>query len=87
MVWYSHLFRNFPQFIVIHTVKSFGVVNKAEVDMPYNEYLKIDLPKFMVKNRNTGVGILSFLQWVFPTQESNEGLPHCRWNLYQLSYQ
>ena len=33
MVWYSHLFQNFPQFIVIHTVKSFGKVNKAEIDV------------------------------------------------------
>ena len=33
MVWYSHLFQNFPQFVVIHTVKDFGVVNKAEVDV------------------------------------------------------
>ena len=32
MVWYSHLF-NFPQFIVIHTVKGFGIVSKAEVDV------------------------------------------------------
>ena len=32
MVWYSHLFQNFPQFIVIHTVKGFGIVNKAKVD-------------------------------------------------------
>ena len=32
MVWYSHLFQNFPQFVVIHTVKGFGVVSKAEVD-------------------------------------------------------
>ena len=32
VVWYSHLFQNFPQFIVIHTVKGFGIVNKAEVD-------------------------------------------------------
>ena len=32
MVWYSHLFQNFPQFIVIHTVEGFGVVNKAEID-------------------------------------------------------
>ena len=31
MVWYSHLLKNFPQFIVIHTVKSFGIVNKAEI--------------------------------------------------------
>ena len=33
MVWYSHLFKNVPQFVVIHTVKGFGVVNKAEVDV------------------------------------------------------
>ena len=33
MVWYSHLFKNFPQFIVIHIVKGFGVINKAEVDV------------------------------------------------------
>ena len=33
MVWYSHLFQNFPQFIVIHTVKVFGIVNKAETDV------------------------------------------------------
>ena len=33
MVWYSYLLKNFPQFIVIHTVKGFGVVNKAEVDV------------------------------------------------------
>ena len=32
MVWYVHLFQNFPQFIVIHTVKGFGIVNKAEVE-------------------------------------------------------
>ena len=33
MFWYSHLFQNFPQFIVIHTVKGFGIVNKAEIDV------------------------------------------------------
>ena len=33
MVWYSHLFQNFPLFIVIHIVKGFGVVNKAETDV------------------------------------------------------
>ena len=33
MVWYSHLFQNSPQFIVIHTVKGFGIVNKAEIDV------------------------------------------------------
>ena len=33
MVWYSHLFQNFPQFIVIHTVKGLGIVNKADIDV------------------------------------------------------
>ena len=33
MVWYSHLFQNFPQFIVMHTVKGFGIVNKVEIDV------------------------------------------------------
>ena len=33
MVWYSHLLNNFPQFVEIYTVKSFGVINKAEVDV------------------------------------------------------
>ena len=33
VVWYSHLFQNFPQLVVIHTVKRFGIVNKAEVDV------------------------------------------------------
>ena len=33
MIWYSHLFQNFPQFIVIHTVKDFSIVNEAEIDV------------------------------------------------------
>ena len=33
MVWYSHLFKNFPEFVVVHTVKVFGIVNKAEIDV------------------------------------------------------
>ena len=33
MVWYSHLLKNFPQFIVFHTVKGFGIVNRTEIDV------------------------------------------------------
>ena len=33
VVWYFHLFQNFPQFVVIRTVKAFGIVNKAEIDV------------------------------------------------------
>ena len=32
VVWYSHLFQNFPEFVVVHTVKGFGIVNKAEIE-------------------------------------------------------
>ena len=45
MVWYSHLFQNFPQFAVIHTVKGFGVVNKAEVDVFLELFCFFDDPK------------------------------------------
>ena len=44
MVWYSHLFQNFPQLIVIHTVKGFGIVNKAEVDVSLELSCFIDDP-------------------------------------------
>ena len=36
MVWYSHLLENFPQFIVVHTVKGFGVVNKTDVFLEFS---------------------------------------------------
>ena len=44
MVWYSHLLKNFPQFVVIHTVKGSGVVNKAEVDVFLGTLLLFDDP-------------------------------------------
>ena len=44
VVWYFHLLKNFPQFIVIHTVKGFGVVNKAEVDVFLEIFCFLDDP-------------------------------------------
>ena len=44
MVWCSHLFKNFPQFVVIHTVKGFGIVNKAEVDVFLELFCFLDDP-------------------------------------------
>ena len=44
MVWYSHLFKNFPQFVVIHTVKGFHIVNKAEVDVSLELFCFFDDP-------------------------------------------
>ena len=48
MVWYSHLLKNFPQFVVIHTVKGFSVVNKAEIDV------FLELPCFFDDLANVG---------------------------------
>ena len=47
VVWYSHLFKNFPQFVMIHTVKGFGIVNKAEVDI-------LELSRFFNDPTNVG---------------------------------
>ena len=45
MVWYYYLFQNFPQFIVIHTVKGFGIVNKAEIDVFLELFCFFDDPE------------------------------------------
>ena len=44
MVWYSHLFKNFTEFVVVHTVKGFGIVNEAEVDVFLEFYCSFDDP-------------------------------------------
>ena len=44
MLWYSHLLKKFPQFVVIHTVKGFGVVNKAEIDVFLELFCFLDDP-------------------------------------------
>ena len=45
VIWHSHLFQNFPQFIVIHTVKGFGIVNKAEIDVFLEHSCSFDDPE------------------------------------------
>ena len=50
MIWYSHLLKNFPQFVVIHGVKGFGIVSKAEVDVFWNScffYYPVDFSKLI----------------------------------------
>ena len=53
MVWYSHLLKNFPHFVVIHTVKSFGIVNKAEIDVFLESSCLFD-DLMNVENLNSG---------------------------------
>ena len=45
VVWYSHLFQNFPQFLVIHTVKGFGIVNKSKIDVFLELFCFCDVPE------------------------------------------
>ena len=61
----------------------------GDLTKPMSPALQVDsLPtEPQGKPKNTGVGSLSLHQWIFPTQESNRGLLHCRQILYQLSYQ
>ena len=58
VVWYSHLFQNFPQFIVMHTVKGFGIVNKAEIDVFFWNSLAFSMIQRML-------AIWSLVPWPF----------------------
>ena len=58
MVWYAHLYQNFPQFIVIHTVKGFGIVNKAEIDVSLELFFFFPLGLFFFFDDPTDVGNL-----------------------------
>ena len=49
VIWYSHLFQNFPQFVVIHTVKGFGIVNKAEIDVFLSRDITLPTKVHLVK--------------------------------------
>ena len=63
MVWYSHIFKNFPQFVVIHTVKGFGVVNKAKA------HIFLELSCFL--NDPTDVGNLIYVPSAFSKSSLN----------------
>ena len=60
MIWYSHLFQNFPQFIVIHIVKGFSVVNEAEVDF------FLEFSAYSLNQRMLAIGSLVPLPFLNP---------------------
>ena len=75
IVWYSHLFQNFPQFIVIQTVKGFGIVNKAETDA------FLELSCFFNDQRMLAIWSLVPLPFLKPTWTSGSSqFTHC-WSL------
>ena len=69
----------FPSIKQLVKVKSCSIMSNSL--KPHGPYSQWNSP-----GQNTGVGSLSFLQGIFPTQASNPGLPHCRRILYQLSH-
>ena len=67
MVWYSHILKNFPQFVVIHTVKSFSAVNEAEVDV-FLEFSWFSCDPTDIGNLTSGSSVFSkssFYIWKF----------------------
>ena len=67
MVWYCHLFKNVPQFVVIYTVKGFGIVNKAEIDVFRELSCFFDVPTH-VGNLISGSSVTSktsYYSWEF----------------------
>ena len=75
LVWYSHLLRNFPQFVVIHTVKGFGIVNKAEIDV----FLELFL--FLMIQRMLTIWCLVPLSYLNPAWTSRSSQFTYCWNL------
>ena len=61
VVWYSHLFKNFPQFIMIHTVKGFSIMNEAEV------YVFLEFPCFLCNPLDVGNLIYGFSAFSKPS--------------------
>ena len=103
VVWYSHLFKNIPQFIVIHTIKGFGVVNKAKVDLFWSslaflmiQQLRRSIDRWYYHHQ---IHLLSIHLSTYSgccavtalhshfIHGSNLGLLHCRQIPYQLNHQ
>ena len=74
VVWYSHLLKNFPQFIVIHTVKGFGIVNEAEIDF-FLELSCVFNEPMMFPGRQVVISIKSQRMWVI----SENNFPLINW--------
>ena len=75
MVWYSHLLKNFPQFVVIYTIKGFGIVSKAEIDVFLEFSCFFDVP-IDVGNLISGSSAFSkssFNTWKFRGSHTVEG--------------
>ena len=80
LLWFGHLWNGRKEPYLLNWSESHSVVsNSLQPHGLYSPWISL--------GQNPGMGSLSLLQGIFPTQGSNPGLPHCRWILYQLSHQ
>ena len=91
MFWYSHLLKNFPQFIVIHTVKVFGIVNKAEIDVFLELSCFVSLgryiPKYFILFTAMVNGIVSLISLsIFIVNSSQMEIGNFTWSFLFVSY-
>ena len=71
VVWYSHLFKNFPQFVVIHTVKEFSTVNEATVDFFFFNFLAFSMiHSISIHSSSFSYGINKNLSLCLPWEET-----------------
>ena len=93
VVWYSHLFKNIPQFVVIHAVKGFGIVNEAEVDFFLEFLCFFDDPAYVsnLVSNSSAFSKSSLYIWEFssivllyPHSSSPDHQPLATTNLYSL---
>ena len=78
MVWYSHLFQNFPQFVVIHTVKGFGIVNKADVFLELSCFF--DDPMDVGNLVSGSSGVRKTVNWEMHVFKSKCGVINLNWS-------
>ena len=78
MVWNSHLFKNFPEFVVVHTVKGFGIVNKAEIDAFLELSCFLDDPADVgsLISDSSAFSKTSLNIWKFPSSKQIHPLSH-----------
>ena len=80
VVWYPHLFKNFPQFVVIHTVKGFGIVNKAEVDVFLELSCFFDDPTDVGNLVSGSSGVRKTVNWEMHVFKSKCGVIDLYWS-------
>ena len=79
MVWYSHLLKNFPQFIVIHTVKVFDIVDKTEIDV------FLELSCFSMIQRMLAIVYAKYLPWYQTATKLPTNNTCCLYRLWSLA--